>query len=236
MTKQQTILCVAVGLMVALIAGCLVFLPAHSKEDPKGDSTTDTNIRIPSTDGTSDPTDTDINEEPVITPPPITDPSGEGTVTDTNPPEDGDPKVENETAEDVTDKTPEIDKTEGKDTVVNGVKDPSIVETGPASGEDRNDDILAEKEDKAPEKEPEVDKPVIVEDEKTSTEGGGKGDAQIRDEETNVDDGNKNGPVYNPSLGGDNPFDNDTKTEIDDTPVEDYVGEGEDRPGEGIHF
>ena len=79
-------------------------------------------------------------------------------------------------------------------------------------------------------------KVLIVEDEKTSTEGGGKGDAQIRDEETNVDDGNKNGPVYNPSLGGDNPFDNDTKTEIDDTPVEDYVGEGEDRPGEGIHF
>ena len=25
-------------------------------------------------------------------------------------------------------------------------------------------------------------------------------------------------------------------TEIDDHPVEDYVGEGEDRPGEGKHF
>lgn len=32
------------------------------------------------------------------------------------------------------------------------------------------------------------------------------------------------------------PFDDDTETEIDDKPVDDYVGEGEDRPGEGIHF
>ena len=42
---------------------------------------------------------------------------------------------------------------------------------------------------------------------------------------------------YKPQIGGQpNPFENDTPTEIDDRPVEDYVGEGEDRPGEGIHF
>ena len=42
---------------------------------------------------------------------------------------------------------------------------------------------------------------------------------------------------YKPQIGGQpNPFENDTTTEIDDRPVEDYVGEGEDRPGEGIHF
>ena len=40
-----------------------------------------------------------------------------------------------------------------------------------------------------------------------------------------------------PQIGGQpNPFENDTPTEIDDHPVEDYVGEGEDRPGEGKHF
>ena len=38
---------------------------------------------------------------------------------------------------------------------------------------------------------------------------------------------------YKPQIGGQlNPFENDTPTEIDDRPVEDYVGEGEDRPGE----
>ena len=102
--------------------------------------------------------------------------------------------------------------------------------------EEAIDAIFKEKEEKAPAKEEEKDKPVIVEDEKTSTEGGEKGDVEVRDEEKNVDDGNKNGPEYKPSIGGDNPFDDDTETEIDDKPVDDYVGEGEDRPGEGIHF
>ena len=42
---------------------------------------------------------------------------------------------------------------------------------------------------------------------------------------------------YKPQIGGQpNPFENDTPTEIDDLPVEDYVGEGEDRPGEGKYF
>ena len=42
---------------------------------------------------------------------------------------------------------------------------------------------------------------------------------------------------YKPQIGGQpNPFENDTPTEIDDRLVEDYIGEGEDRPGEGKHF
>ena len=42
---------------------------------------------------------------------------------------------------------------------------------------------------------------------------------------------------YKPQIGGQpNPFENDTPTKIDDRPVEDYIGEGEDRPGEGKHF
>ena len=48
--------------------------------------------------------------------------------------------------------------------------------------------------------------------------------------------GNKNAPEYKPSSGGENPFETGTKTEINDTPVEEYIGDGEDRPGEGIHF
>ena len=50
--------------------------------------------------------------------------------------------------------------------------------------------------------------------------------------------GGKQGAVeYKPQIGGQhNPFENNTPTEIDDQPAEDYIGEGEDRPGEGIHF
>lgn len=239
MTRTQIIIYVAVGLIVAIIAGFLI--PGFGGDKPvdDGGGTTDTNISIQIPSDTSDPTDT--TDDPSITPPVVDDnQNGNETDTDTTdtttPPKDGDPKVEDGTEEEVKDKTPEVSDTETKDKVVSGEKDKDTVETGPASGEDRNDEIIKEKEEKAPVTEKEEDKPVIVEDEKVSTEGGEKGDAEVRDEETNVDDGNKNAPEYNPSIGGDNPFDDDTKTEIDDKPVEDYVGDGEDRPGEGIHF
>ena len=237
MTRTQIIIYVAVGLIVAIIAGFLI-LGFGGDKAVDGGGTTDTNVSIQIPIDTSDPTDT--TDDPSITPPVVTDPTDDETDTDetdtTKPPKEGDPKVETGTEEDVNDKTPTVDTSKDKDKVVSGEKDKNTVETGPTSGEDRNDEIIKEKEEKTPAKEEEKDKPVIVEDEKTSTEGGEKGDVEVRDEEENVDDGNKNGPEYNPSIGGDNPFDDDTETEIDDKPVDDYVGEGEDRPGEGIHF
>ena len=52
-----------------------------------------------------------------------------------------------------------------------------------------------------------------------------------------IDEGDQSLAVYKPQIGDQpNPFENDTPTEIDDRPVEDYVGEGEVRPGEGKHF
>ena len=52
-----------------------------------------------------------------------------------------------------------------------------------------------------------------------------------------IDEGYQSLAEYKPQIGGQpNPFENDTPTEIDDRPVEDYIGEGEDRPGEGKHF
>ena len=52
-----------------------------------------------------------------------------------------------------------------------------------------------------------------------------------------IDEGNQSLVEYKPQTGDQpNPFENDTPTEIDDRPVEDYIGKGEDRPGEGIHF
>ena len=52
-----------------------------------------------------------------------------------------------------------------------------------------------------------------------------------------IDEGDQSLAEYKPQIGGQpNPFENDTPTEINDRPVEDYIGKGEDRPGEGIHF
>ena len=52
-----------------------------------------------------------------------------------------------------------------------------------------------------------------------------------------IDEGDQSLAEYKPQIGSQsNPFENDTPTEIDDRPVEDYIGEGEDCPGEGIHF
>lgn len=52
-----------------------------------------------------------------------------------------------------------------------------------------------------------------------------------------IDEGDQNLAEYKPQIGNQpNPFENYTPTEIDDRPVEDYVGEGDPRPGEGKHF
>ena len=52
-----------------------------------------------------------------------------------------------------------------------------------------------------------------------------------------IDEGDPSLAEYKPQISGQpNPFENDTPTKIDDCPAEDYIGEGEDRPGEGKHF
>ena len=52
-----------------------------------------------------------------------------------------------------------------------------------------------------------------------------------------IDEGDQCLAEYKPQIGGQqNPFENDIPTEIDDRPIEDYIGEGEDRPGEGKDF
>ena len=46
-----------------------------------------------------------------------------------------------------------------------------------------------------------------------------------------------NVPVFDdPAQGGPNPFENAPPTEIEDYPVDEFIEEGDDRPGEGIRF
>ena len=113
---------------------------------------------------------------------------------------------------------------------------PEDEEPNVEQGEIRNDEVIKEKEENAPVEDDEHEDVIIVEDDKVST--GESKDEVVENDPVTEDDGegNKNSPEYQPPAGGDNPFDNDTETEIEDTPVEDLIGDGEDRPGEGIHF
>lgn len=135
--------------------------------------------------------------------------------------------------------TSEIDKENdslyeevSEDYVIIGEKESDTVQIGPTSGEDRNDEILKGKEEKAPVIETEP--PIVAEREESRSETPPKEEVMIEDEFFEGTDSYQ--PEYNPSIGGENPFDSDSQTEIDDVPVEDYIGEGEDRPGEGIQF
>ena len=237
MTKKQIIIYVTVGLIIALLVGCFAFMIAPNEESANKDdvSTSGTQNVPPIPIETLDSTDT---VDDFIVNLPIVTESESDSIND-NPEasitqEEEIPKVESYTEEDI-DAKPHTDKdTEIKDVVIEGTKDKNTQQTGPTSGEDRNDVIIKEKEELAPTDE-EEQKEAILTDEETSV-GTEKGEAIERNEETNTDGGNKNAPEYIPSQGGDNPFDNDTKTDIDDKPVDDYIDEGEDRPGEGIHF
>lgn len=231
MKKSKIFLIVAIAIVAIIAIVCLAAFSGKgdNKPDDGGQSTTGTTTGIQIPSGTTNPTESTGYPEDK----PSVDADGTGI---TEPTKEGDPEVKDVVVDTVTDKIPDNNDDENGDKVVNGDKDKNVVETGPTSGEDRNDAILEDKENKAPVTEKEEDKPVILEDEKTTTTGGNKGDAEITDENTNVDEGNKNTPEYNPSIGGDNPFDDDTKTEINEQPVEDFIGENGYRPGEGVHF
>lgn len=241
MKNTKFFILLAVGLLLAIIFGCIVFLTPNVKKD--NDATKDSSEESYTENSlaySEDVESADLSEESSIDDEQSTaditedDNSVETTEKPDKPVEDS-PTAGGGSVADVNDKTPPEKEPVPTDSVTSGTKDDNSVQTGPTSGEDRNDENIEEKEEHISKPAEDDDKPVIVEDEKISTDVGDKGDAELRDEEVNVDDDNKNAPEYNPSVGG-NPFDDDTKTEIDDTPVEDYIGEGEDRPGEGIHF
>ena len=101
---------------------------------------------------------------------------------------------------------------------------PEESETEPAETE-----VFTE-EKTSTEQEPEIEDCTEITEEKIKTK---------TEEETVecIDEGNQSIAEYKPQIGNQpNPFENDTPTEIDDRPVEDYIGEDEDRPGEGKHF
>ena len=220
-----------VGGVVGLVAMAVcLFLPKDEQKDPSLQNTKPTTgIQIQVPTGPTDPTEI----PPVIVIPGDNDPTTPTDPAGPTQPILGNPVVEGLDEEDDIKDDEEIVIPDDEVIVIGKPKDE---EPNVEQGEIRNDEVIKEKEENAPVEDDEHEDVIIVEDDKVST-GEEKGDVVEREPSAENDgEGNKNGPEYQPPVGGDNPFDNDTETEIEDTPVEDLIGDGEDRPGEGIHF
>ena len=85
----------------------------------------------------------------------------------------------------------------------------------------------------ATEEETAVQSPMKEYDEETETQKAKEPEETVKC----IDEGNQNLAEYKSQPSGQpNPFENAPPAEIVDHPVEDLIGEGEDRPGEGKHF
>jgi hypothetical protein len=210
--------------IVALVG--FLLLPQGKEENPSLQTTkpSDSNIHV------------QVPTDPVVKPPAVIVPDDNDPTFPTNP-EEGDPFVEKEETEDVEGVNPPTDdeETPPKDEVIDIGKDK---ETEQNNGEVRNDDIINEKEDAVAKEEEKDEHDVVIEVDTEVSTGEGKDEVHENEDQpnNNGDETNKNAPEYQPPAGGKNPFEEDVETEIVDKPVEDLIGEDEDRPGEGTHF
>ena len=217
---------IVAGVVGAAALACFLLLPKKEQPAPKPDATEPTrnNLQIQA------PTDSTV--PPVIIIPgneDSTDPTGTVVPPDTQP---NDPVVEDSNTEEQIKDTPE----EGpapEDSVVD-IGKPEDAMPDPEQGEIRNDAILQEKEENAP-KDDREDVIVSEEDEVTTSDP----KEEVSENDPNPEDdgqGNKNSADSETPADGNNPFDEDVETDIEDTPVEDLIGDDEERPGDGIHF
>ena len=223
------------GVVGAVALAVCLLLPKDATDNPNLQATNPTGgvqIQVP--------TDPIRPTDPTEVPPVIVIPGDDDIVDPTDPAEPTkpvvkDPVIEEDEEEEVI-KVPVTEEEIIPDDNVNNIGKDKDEQQNVEQGEIRNDAVFQEKEEATP---PVVEEEheVIVEEEKV-TVGEEKGEVHENEEKPNPngDESNKNAGEYQPPAGGDNPFDNDVETEIEDTPVEDLIGDGEDRPGEGTHF
>lgn len=251
--KKKTLVIAITAVIITLVAVCFIVTLTGGKKPAVSEPNTtessdngDVNINIPD-DPTSGDNTTEPGDDPVVMPGTdetiapddntVTAPIETGNKDNTN---GGEPSVEENKMADIgkTDTTP-ANKCE--DNVTEGQKDKGTVQTGPASGEDRNDALDEKKEqgktdNPLPDTDTE-DHPVIVGDETSTTDTESKGDVVVGDESTGNGNGDKNAPEYvDPATGGDNPFANGGDNGVTEIPAEDLIGDDDPKPGEGIHF
>lgn len=218
--------------------------------DPASTSQTEVNVQTPPV--TEDPSVVPpVTEDSAVTTDPETsfdpdDPIGNGDVApDEIPDADSKVRVVSEGAEDDDKEIPgspavtPVGKVEQTEKNRTDEKPDEVAD----DHEVINDSVIEKKEDeqkKKDEKENKGNKPAtVVTEEKTTGSDEDKPVSFIGDTEEKGEDAGSNGnaPVYvNPAQGGENPFDDDSGSEIDDHGSGEFIGEGGDKPGEGIHF
>ena len=243
------------GVVGAVALAVCLLLPKDATDNPDlqaTDPTENVQIQVPtepadSTDPTEVPPvivipgdDAPVDPNDPTDPPPIIIPGDDGSEGHTDPAKPTEPIINDPIIEDVKEEeVTKVPATEDEIIPEDNVSDIGKYDDEEQSvdqGEIRNDTVLEEKEEAIPPVEKEEHE-VIVEEEKV-TVGEEKGEVHENEEKPNPNgnESNKNASEYQPPAGGDNPFDDDVETEIKDTPVEDLIGDGEDRPGEGTHF
>lgn len=213
--------------------------------------TTGTEVNVQNPPVTDEPAVPPVTDEPADpTAPPETepfdpnDPVGNGDVAPDEIPDEGskvkvvDGSVE-EGQKDTPAATPEV--TDPK--VTAGQKDKTEDKPAEVDNEIINDSELEKKEEAEKKKTEDAekdDKPAtVVTEEKTTGSEDDKPVSIIGETEEKSEDANTNGnaPVFvDPAQGGPNPFEGGGESEIDDHGSDEFIGDGDDRPGEGIHF
>jgi hypothetical protein len=236
---------IAIG-VIGVTAFIIIGANGNKRKAPETTSptqTADINIQNPTTaiPATSKPV-----IQPTNTPTPFdpSDPVGNGDITpDEIPDEDSTVKVVDVEAKTEIKEEPthELEVIETQITPEQKEKD----EDRPIEVENEiiNDTELEKKNDAEKQKADEAekdDKPAtVVNEEKSEGSEEDKPVNLIDETEEKSEDANSNGnaPVFvNPAQGGSNPFEDGGETEIDDHNSDEFIDEGGDRPGEGIHF
>ncbi len=256
--KHKTLIC---AIIIAIgIIGVVGFIilgssggKANTPVDPESTSETEVNVQTPPvtndpsvvTPATNDPTETSNPGETETQFNPD-DPVGNGDVApDEIPDDDSKVKVVTDSAEVDNKQIPAAPVVTPDDKVETSEKDKNEVKTGNVADDHEiiNDSVLEKKEDEQKKKDEEAnkdDKPATeVGEEKTVGDEEDKPVSFIDDTEDKSEDASTNGnaPVFvDPAQGGPNPFEGGGDSEIDDHNSDEFIDEGGDKPGEGIHF
>lgn len=256
--KHKTLICaIIIAIGVIGVAGFIILGTAGGKNNTSVDPapTSEIEVNVPTPPVTEDPTvtppvtddpSTQVDPPETDTPFDPNDPVGNGDIAPDEIP-DADSKVkvindgtDNDNKEIPTtpvvtpaDKTESAEKNKNEDKTGNIADDHEII----------NDAVIEKKEEeqkKQEEKDKKDDKPAtVVTEEKTVGSDEDKPVSFSGDTEEKSDDANTNGnaPVYvNPAQGGSNPFEGGGDSQIDDHGSDEFVDDGGDKPGEGIHF
>lgn len=238
---------IAIGI-IGVTALVILGSTGRKTNTPAGPRTTtevDVNIKDPVVTG-----------DPVVTPPATepakpfdpSDPVGNGDIAPDEIP-DKDSKIVvagDEIKEGTPVETPESPVTEPEvidENVTTGQKNKTEEKSPEADNEIINDREIEKREEAEKKQQEEAekdDRPTeIVSESKTTGSEDDKPVSVISEEDKDNSDAadNGNGPAFvDPAQGGSNPFEGGGESEIDDRGSDEFVDDGGDRPGEGIHF